>query len=168
MLDIPPSEYGSLIGRGGSTLRELEHTGSCDIAIPRKGDDSTNVVLQGPKEGLQAAIRQIEDVLRHPVKVVSSQAGKAAAPAAPKLDLSKDKFSEVLFFPDVNGDDGWNHDRFLTFLASATKSLHICVFVRLQKGVSAAATRAPLHCCHPTDHCIQPPLFSFHTPDHHR
>jgi len=132
-LDIPSGSFGALIGKGGSTLRDLESkSGCCRIRIPRQTDENQHVVLEGTKEGITKGKSEIDQLLRYTVNVASEQ-GEAVAPNK-KLDLNAD-ICEALFFPDHDGQQGI-FAKFLQYLSSPVKSIDICVFTITDDRIS--------------------------------
>merc|ERR1711974_436479 len=129
-LDIDPRNYGRVIGRRGATLQEIEKKTRCNINIPRDPKETTLVEVQGPSAGVKEAIELISDAIGEKVKVKKLSDDKIAEISGffKKLDLASKPITEALFFPDTDPKDGYNFDRFIEYLESATKSLHVCVF----------------------------------------
>lgn len=133
-LAVPRRDHNQLIGRGGSVIRQLESRFQCNMHVPRRHERNADVVVEGPPDKVAELVAEISTLLRYEVKVSGGSGGsgggdaaEAKEPEAVKPDYSR-PINESLFFPDNDADDGYNFDRFLAYLRSATESLDVCVF----------------------------------------
>jgi polyribonucleotide nucleotidyltransferase len=131
-LDIPSSVHGLLIGKGGATLRDIESQSHASVNIPKREDPKgTYVTVEGTKDATNKAKEMMGKVIGSPVKVVGGSVEQITL-ALEKVDLNK-SVSDALFFPDTTNK---NHEKFLKYLSSATKTLDICVFTITDDRVS--------------------------------
>jgi len=133
-LDIPRTQYGVIIGKDGSHLRELSKTG-CFITIPGKEDTKSHVEVEGSDDSIKKAIQELEKMFDHKLKIIDSQTHEAVQ--RPKLDLTSNPITETLFFPEEHAGAGSNFDRFLEILSSAKTTLDICVFTITDDRISS-------------------------------
>ena len=56
-MEIPSDLHGNIVGKGRSTLQKLEKDTGATIAVPRKGDNSSTVIITGPTAAAVAAAR---------------------------------------------------------------------------------------------------------------
>jgi hypothetical protein len=67
-IDVSPSYHGLIIGKGGATLKDLEHkSGGCSITIPKKEDSVKHIILEGSKDSVAKAKSLIEELIKSPV-----------------------------------------------------------------------------------------------------
>ena len=62
-LQIPKSFHPTLIGHGGSTIRQLQASHGCDIHIPARDSPSNAVLLTGSPQSIDSAHRAIDQLL---------------------------------------------------------------------------------------------------------
>ena len=69
-ISIPKEHHRHLLGKGGAKLQEMERATSTKITIPKPGDNSDGVTIQGNKEGIEKAM--------HEIKLISDEQSKQA------------------------------------------------------------------------------------------
>ena len=69
-INIPKEHHRFLLGKGGVKLQDLEKQTSTKITIPKAGDNSDTITVQGNKEGIQTAL--------HEIKIISDEQSKQA------------------------------------------------------------------------------------------
>eukprot|EP01083_Nonionella_stella_P069303 184670_1 len=126
LLDIPESFYGKIIGQKGNNLRVSEQKFACSITVPNKSSKSS-VIVQGARANVDKLHAEFERTLRLKIPKKFSEMSQKSKKSSEKIDLSKG-FNEILFFPDRQSSNGWQFDRFVTFLRSARRSCDVCVF----------------------------------------
>ena len=57
---IPKEHHRHLLGKGGAKLQEMEKTTATKITIPKPGDNSDGVTIQGNKEGIEKAMADLK------------------------------------------------------------------------------------------------------------
>lgn len=138
-LDVHRRDHGTLVGRGGSVVRDLEKRFSSNINIPRRHEKTSLIEIEGPADKIEALLAEIGKLLSYAPKQVAPGSGGGGRERkeddAPKVDYSK-PINESLFFPDTDMDDGWNFDRFLSYLKSASKSIDVCVFTLSDNAIA--------------------------------
>lgn len=85
-LKIPQEHHGSILGKQGTRLREIETNSATKIQVPRPNENSDIIEISGTREGIEKA--------RHELKVISDELSKMAFE---RLDVPK------MFHPFVRG-----------------------------------------------------------------
>jgi len=122
--DINPSKYGLIIGKSGSTLRQLQAECGCGITVPR--DNPGPVQVCGSAANLKKAETAFSRVLGESIRMQSNiknlEQERLNRVKEQKLDLTSQPINETLFFPEaVDSDERLN--RMLAYIKSARKSL---------------------------------------------
>ena len=65
---IPKEHHRHLLGKGGAKLQDMEKMTATKITIPKPGDISDGVIIQGNKEGIDKAM--------HEIKLISDEQSK--------------------------------------------------------------------------------------------
>lgn len=76
-LAVPASRTGSVIGRGGETIRQLKNQSGCNIELDKNyhnENDEKCFIIRGPAEKLSYAQQLISEKVAGPVTVLSSTA----------------------------------------------------------------------------------------------
>ena len=67
---ISKKYYGTIIGKGGGTLRKIKEETSTRIEMPREDSESDTIVIIGRKENVEKAKKKLHDIEK---QVVSRQ-----------------------------------------------------------------------------------------------
>ncbi|CAJ0606165.1 unnamed protein product [Cylicocyclus nassatus] len=70
-LDIPKDHHRKLIGKEGTTLRQLEADTNCRITIPSRDTPSETIKIVGPREGIEKAVAYIKSVSERESKLAT-------------------------------------------------------------------------------------------------
>ena len=62
--------HGSIIGRGGATLKKIREETSTKIDMPKEGSESDVIVITGRKENVEKAKRQLQDIEKQMVLAI--------------------------------------------------------------------------------------------------
>ena len=62
-LQVPKSFHPTIIGHGGTTIKQLQATHSCDIHVPARDSPSSAVLLTGTPQAIESAHRAIDQLL---------------------------------------------------------------------------------------------------------
>jgi len=136
VIDVPKNKHGLILGSGGSNIRDLEKRTGCNINIPGRDDNTSNITLEGVPDKLEFCKELIEDFVGT-VKVVSSTGSVSHLKAPTKdVDYSKGDINIAFFFPDNDKSDGLNYEKFLEYLSSPKKTLEVCVFTITDDSVA--------------------------------
>ena len=60
--------HGSIIGKGGATLKRIREDTSTKIDMPKEGADSDIIIVTGRKENVDKAKRQLQDIEKQMVR----------------------------------------------------------------------------------------------------
>lgn len=60
--------HGSIIGKGGATLKRIREDTSTKIDMPKEGTDSDIIIVTGRKENVDKAKRQLQDIEKQMVR----------------------------------------------------------------------------------------------------
>jgi len=66
---IPKKQHSAIIGPEGSILKELRKKCGCHIHVPRIRDRDRNVEVHGSAAAIEAAHKELEAILGHPIAV---------------------------------------------------------------------------------------------------
>eukprot|EP01060_Flectonema_neradi_P040360 TRINITY_DN915_c0_g2_i1.p1 TRINITY_DN915_c0_g2~~TRINITY_DN915_c0_g2_i1.p1 ORF type:complete len:370 (+),score=79.32 TRINITY_DN915_c0_g2_i1:44-1153(+) len=126
-LDVPSKSYGSIIGRRGSVIKQIQESTRAAIVVP-SATEKGRVVISGTSSACQKAVKAInKQINSSPTSTQTSEQIVVKAPTD-SYDLN-DKVSRVLFFPDhVEDDKQLTIEVFLRYLGSVQKNLDICIF----------------------------------------
>ena len=61
-VQVDPSHFSTIIGRGGQTLERLERDTGCNIVVPRRGASEQRVLLEGNQESIDAALKALDEL----------------------------------------------------------------------------------------------------------
>lgn len=112
-------------------MKDLQNHFGVVITIPKRGDDSSIITLEGYETGIKGAKENIEKLVG--TNQVSDKGEVEEKPVQiAKLDLTK-PINEAFFFPE---ETDAQFKKFLHYLRSATKSLDICVFTITDDAIS--------------------------------
>lgn len=64
---VPHSLLNQIVGRGGSTLRDLRSRFSVDIQLPKPDEEVSCVTVSGTEEGVESCRQALEELLNLPV-----------------------------------------------------------------------------------------------------
>jgi len=67
---VPKEHHRFLLGKGGAKLQDLEKSTATKITIPKAGDQNTEIIVMGAKDGIDKAL--------HEIKLISDEQGKQA------------------------------------------------------------------------------------------
>lgn len=62
ILSIPKEHHRFILGKGGERLQKLETDTATKISIPKANEDTCDITITGPKDGIELAILRINDV----------------------------------------------------------------------------------------------------------
>lgn len=60
--------HGSIIGKGGATLKRIREDTNTKIDMPKEGADSDIIIVTGRKENVDKAKRQLQDIEKQMVR----------------------------------------------------------------------------------------------------
>lgn len=60
--------HGSIIGKGGATLKRIREDTNTKIDMPKEGTDSDIIIVTGRKENVDKAKRQLQDIEKQMVR----------------------------------------------------------------------------------------------------
>ena len=69
-ITVPKEHHRFLLGKGGAKLQDLEKSTATKITIPKAGDQNTEIIVMGAKDGIDKAL--------HEIKLISDEQGKQA------------------------------------------------------------------------------------------
>ena len=63
--------HGTIIGKGGSTLRKIREETTTKIEMPREDSDSDIIMITGRKENVEKAKKKLHEIEKQVVRVVA-------------------------------------------------------------------------------------------------
>jgi len=141
--ECPKAKHSIIIGKGGSSIRELQSKHSVQIQVPMNSEPSSVIGIQGSMSCIADARQSIERLIGQLLSPTTEKPPEVCRPSSQptslsdkfaKLDLDVPRISEALFFPD----DGPCYERFLQYLLSVRSTLDVCVFTITDSRVASA------------------------------
>eukprot|EP01101_Sappina_pedata_P003264 TRINITY_DN1349_c0_g1_i1.p2 TRINITY_DN1349_c0_g1~~TRINITY_DN1349_c0_g1_i1.p2 ORF type:complete len:317 (-),score=170.03 TRINITY_DN1349_c0_g1_i1:64-1014(-) len=135
---IQRSFVGSIVGKGGETIKKIQKTSRAVVKIPENSD---SVLIEGVPSCVAAAEKMVKDIIASQgvsaaAKPVPAGPGPAKPSTAP-INLNAPLVAETLFFPN-NGDI----ERMLAYIRACKKSLDICVFTITDNRIANEIVKA--------------------------
>ncbi|KAI1301388.1 Vigilin [Halotydeus destructor] len=83
-LDVPSRYRGAIIGKKGSQIRKIRETFGVEITLPKRDEESGNVVIAGGKDNAEKARQYILDMIQRLDKEKADLEGKVELHVDPK------------------------------------------------------------------------------------
>merc|ERR1711871_1938569 len=84
-IEVEEENVRSVIGRGGSTIKDIQEKTGSKLSIPRGG---TTLTIHGPEEGVNKAKEMVEEVLKKSRELNAKRAERESAAAAYAAEMA--------------------------------------------------------------------------------